>query len=94
MRVYSLTLSRTPRSMRHDSWALLLAYNFATPCLGRKPKARVATSNPFPIIIAHFNAFKVSLSTSLPSPKLSLLSRNTRSGLDASGLMYIGSIIL
>jgi len=29
--------------MRHDSWASLLAYNLATPCLGHEPKVRVAT---------------------------------------------------
>jgi hypothetical protein len=29
--------------MWHDSWASLLARNFATPCIGREPKARVAT---------------------------------------------------
>jgi hypothetical protein len=52
------------------------------------------SSNPSPIIVAHFNASKVSLSMSLPSPKLSLLSQNTRGGLDASGSMYIGSIAL
>jgi hypothetical protein len=43
VRVYSLTLSCTPRNMWHDSWTSFLARNLATPCLGRKPKARVAT---------------------------------------------------
>jgi hypothetical protein len=41
VRVYSLTLSCTPRSMRHDSRASSLARNLATPCLGHEPKARV-----------------------------------------------------
>ncbi len=43
VRVYYLTFSYTPRSMRHDSRASFLARNLATPCLGREPKARVAT---------------------------------------------------
>jgi len=43
VRTYSLTLSYTPGSMRHDSWASFLACNLATPCLGRKPKAKVMT---------------------------------------------------
>jgi hypothetical protein len=29
--------------MKCDSRASLLAYNLASPCLGRKPKAKVAT---------------------------------------------------
>ncbi len=44
VRAYSLTLSCTPGSMRHDSQASLLARNLATPYLGRKPKAKVVTS--------------------------------------------------
>jgi len=43
VRVHSLTLSHTPRSMKCDSQALLLAHTFASPCLGHKPKARVVT---------------------------------------------------
>jgi hypothetical protein len=42
VRIYSVTLSFTPRSMRHDSRTSFLACNLATPCLGHKPKARVA----------------------------------------------------
>jgi len=41
--VHSLTLSPTPRSMKCDSQASLLARTFASPCLGHKPKVRVAT---------------------------------------------------
>jgi len=44
VRAYSLTLSCTPESMWRDSRASLLACNLATPCLGREPKARVATT--------------------------------------------------
>jgi len=43
VRVHPLTLSYTPESMRCDSQASFLACNLASPCLGRKPKARVAT---------------------------------------------------
>jgi hypothetical protein len=44
VRVYSVTLSYTPGNMRCDSWASLLACNLASPCLGREPKAKVATN--------------------------------------------------
>jgi hypothetical protein len=47
VRVYSLTLSYTPRIMRCDSWASLLARTFASLCLGREPKVRVATLKLF-----------------------------------------------
>jgi hypothetical protein len=43
VRVYSLTLSYTPRNMWHDSHASLLAYNFVSLCLGHEPKAKVVT---------------------------------------------------
>jgi len=43
VRVHSLTLSYTPKSMRCESRTSLLAHTFASPCLGREPKARVAT---------------------------------------------------
>jgi len=43
VRVHSLTLSYTPRSMRCDSQASFLARTLANPCFGREPKARVAT---------------------------------------------------
>jgi len=43
--VHSLTLSYTPGSMKCDSWASILAHTFVSPCLGRKPKARVAIIN-------------------------------------------------
>jgi len=35
--------STLPGSMKCDSWASLLAYTFASPCFGHKPKVRVAT---------------------------------------------------
>jgi len=41
--VHSLTLSCTPKSMKCDSQASLLAHTFINPCLGCKPKAKVAT---------------------------------------------------
>jgi hypothetical protein len=41
--LHSLTLSNIPRSMRCDSQTSLLARAFASPCLGREPKAKVAT---------------------------------------------------
>jgi len=39
--VHSLTLFYIPESMKYDSQASLLAHTFASPCLGREPKARV-----------------------------------------------------
>jgi hypothetical protein len=36
--------------MRFESWASLLACNLANPCLGREPKARVATISKRPLI--------------------------------------------
>jgi len=41
--VHSLTLSHTPKSMKCDSRASLLAHTFTSPCFGRKPKAKVVT---------------------------------------------------
>jgi hypothetical protein len=43
VRVHSLTFSYTPESMRCESRTSLLAHTLASPCLGRKPKTRVAT---------------------------------------------------
>jgi hypothetical protein len=40
----TLPYSQPPGSMKCDSWASLLACAFASPYLGREPKARVATS--------------------------------------------------
>jgi hypothetical protein len=37
----------TPGSMRCDFWASLLAHTLASPCLSRKPNARVMTSTLF-----------------------------------------------
>jgi len=42
---HSLTFSYTPMSMKCDYWASLLARTFASPCLGREPKVRVATKD-------------------------------------------------
>jgi hypothetical protein len=44
VRVHSLTLSYTPKSMRCDSRASFLVRTLASPCLGCEPKARVATT--------------------------------------------------
>jgi hypothetical protein len=41
--VHSLTLFCTLGSIRCDSQAPLLTCNFANACLGREPKAKVAT---------------------------------------------------
>jgi hypothetical protein len=41
--VDSFILSYTPKSMRCDSQASLLAHTLASPCLGHEPKAKVAT---------------------------------------------------
>ncbi len=47
VKVHSLTLSCTPRSMRCDSQDSLLARPLASLCLGREPKAKVVTQNHF-----------------------------------------------
>jgi hypothetical protein len=39
--VHFFTLSYTPRNMKCDLRASLLACTFASPCLGRKPKVKV-----------------------------------------------------
>jgi len=51
-------------------------------------------SSNLPTVTTCFNASKISLSTSLPSLKLSLLFQNIGGGLDASGLMYIALVAL
>ncbi len=51
-------------------------------------------SSPFPTMAIHFNDSKISCSTYLPSLKLSLLSQNAKGGLDASGSMYIATVVL
>jgi len=43
VRVHSLTLSCTPRSIRCASRASLLSRTFAIPSFGHEPKARVTT---------------------------------------------------
>jgi hypothetical protein len=40
---FILSLSCTLGSLRYASWASLLSRTLASPCLGREPKARVAT---------------------------------------------------
>jgi hypothetical protein len=42
VRVHSLTISYTPRSMKCDSHVSLLAHTLASLCLNHEPKARVA----------------------------------------------------
>jgi hypothetical protein len=44
VRVHSLTLSHTPKSMKCDSRPSHLARTFVSPCFGHKPKARITTS--------------------------------------------------
>jgi len=43
VKVHSLTLSCTLESMKCNSWASFLARAFVSPCIGRKPKAKVTT---------------------------------------------------
>ncbi len=43
VRVHSFTFSYTPKNMRCDSRASLLARTPISPCLGHKPKAKVVT---------------------------------------------------
>ncbi len=45
--VPSLTFSYTLESMKCDSRASLLTHTFTSPCLSRKPKARVVTNGVF-----------------------------------------------
>jgi hypothetical protein len=45
VKVHSLTLSYAPKNMKCYSRTLVLAPTFANPCLGREPKAKVATSD-------------------------------------------------
>jgi hypothetical protein len=42
--------------MRCDFWASFLAHNLASPCLGHKPKVKVATMNMLQIMLGarHF----------------------------------------
>jgi hypothetical protein len=43
--VHSFTFSDTPENMKCDSPTSLLVCTFASPCLGCKPKAKIATSS-------------------------------------------------
>ncbi len=54
VKVHSLTLSHTLRSMKCDSWASFLARTLASLCLGHEPKARVAIIQCVCIYIRHF----------------------------------------
>jgi hypothetical protein len=60
VRVHSVTLSYTPKSMKCDSRTSLLACTFASTCLGRELKAKVTTymyqfSN---ILMSYVNMFQ------------------------------------
>ncbi len=49
--VHFLTLSYIPESVRRDSRASLLARTFASPGLGRKPKAKVVTQHVIIVVL-------------------------------------------
>ncbi len=68
VRVHSLTLSYTPGNMRCDFWASLLARTFTSPCFGRKPKARVATTFLYKISMLYVFANNLSYLTSFARP--------------------------
>jgi len=57
--VHSLALSHTPRRIKCDSQASLLARTFASPYLGHEPKIKVATlehlNNTFIILIMKYS---------------------------------------
>ncbi len=55
---HTLPHSHTPGSMKCDSQASLLARTFASPCLSREPKVRVAT-----IVTSLLNYFMLWLTT-------------------------------
>jgi hypothetical protein len=57
VRVHSLTLFCTPRTMRCDFRASFLAYNLVSLCLSREPKARVVTTFMFIQMIFFFPIF-------------------------------------
>jgi hypothetical protein len=61
VRVHSLTLSYNPESMQRDSWASLLARNLASPCFGRKLKARVTTISTSFVTCELYHPWHVSL---------------------------------
>jgi hypothetical protein len=46
--------SYTPGSMKCDSQASFLAYTFASPCLGREPKAKVMTLYVFTYLLDRY----------------------------------------
>jgi hypothetical protein len=47
VKIHSLTLSYTPKSMRCDSRASLLAYSLASLYFDREPKAKAVTQHVF-----------------------------------------------
>jgi hypothetical protein len=51
--VHFLTLSHTFRSMKCDSQPSHLARSYPSPCLGREPKAKVATSHVIITVVKH-----------------------------------------
>jgi len=50
MKVHFLTLSYTPKSMRCDSRASLLAHTLTSLCLGHEPKVRVVITKVIAIL--------------------------------------------
>ncbi len=42
---HSLTLSHIPKNMKCDSQPSHLAHTFTSPCFGREPKVRIATTS-------------------------------------------------
>ncbi len=63
MKVHSLTRSYTPGSIRCASRVSFLSRPLASPCLGHKPKVRVATcnnnTNKFPTFLCLCNLVKL-----------------------------------
>jgi hypothetical protein len=71
--------------MKCDSKASLLARTFVSPCLGCKPKVKLAT--PSPTMVARHKALNFFHPTFLSSLELSLFFQNARGGLDANSSM-------
>jgi len=64
--VHSCTLSYTPKNMKCDFQASLLARTFASPCLGCNPKARVATNHVYSYVITIGTTFATQLLNLVP----------------------------
>ncbi len=75
--VHSLTFSYTPRSMKCDSQASLLAYTFANLCFDREPKVRVAIAFVVPSICLKFQPC-IMLGKELELVNLSTTTRNNQ----------------